>query len=50
MHSLLSSVVAVSYLTNRALVDLLEKIITLIVNKDKCGEVLNLNFPDGFHA
>lgn len=50
MHSLLSSVVAVSYLTNRALVDLLEKVITLVVNKDECGEVLNLDFPDGFHA
>ena len=47
MHALL---LGASYLTNRALVDLLEKVITLIVNKDECGEVLNLDFPDGFHA
>ena len=41
---------SLSYLTNRALVDLLEKVVTLIVNQNEGGEVLNLYFPHGFHT
>ena len=30
--------------------DLLEEVITLIINEDECREVLNLNLPNSFHA
>ena len=30
--------------------DLLEEVVALVVNEDECGEVLNLNFPNSFHA
>ena len=30
--------------------DLLEKVVALVVNEDECGEVLNLDFPNSFHA
>ena len=37
-------------LTSLAGLQLLEEIIALVINEDECGEVLNLNLPDGFHA
>ena len=30
--------------------DLLEEVVALVVNEDECGEVLNLDFPNSFHA
>ena len=32
------------------LLDLSEEVVTLIIDEDKCREVLNFNFPDSFHA
>ena len=32
------------------LFDLSEEVVTLIIDEDKCREVLNFNFPDSFHA
>ena len=30
--------------------ELLEEVVTLIVNEDECGEVFNRNLPDSLHA
>ena len=32
------------------LLDLSEEVVTLIIDEDKCREVLNFNFPDSFHT
>jgi hypothetical protein len=29
---------------------LLEEVVALVINEDKCREVLNLDFPDSLHA
>ena len=29
---------------------LLEEVVPLVIDKDECREVLNPDFPDGFHA
>ncbi len=29
---------------------LLEEVITLVINEDECGEVFNSNLPDSLHA
>ena len=33
-----------------ARLNLLEEIITLVINEDECWEILNLNLPDSFHT
>ena len=35
---------------NLSEVQLLKKVIPLVINDNKCGEILDLDFPDRFHA
>ena len=37
-------------LTDRALLDRLEKIVALVVHEDEGGEILHCDFPDSFHS
>ena len=37
-------------LTHRAVVDLLEEVVALVVHEDEGREVFDLDLPDGFHA
>lgn len=33
-----------------AWLNLLEEVIALVINEDKCREILNLDFPDSLHT